>query len=802
MACLEEALDGADGSEVWKTQLLMLATKVAYVSSAQAGRLLAWLRYRSERADAAAMLLSACPDLHRAPWALATHARFGPDDMAELLQELSLAPLLPLRNRVVNGWDSCCSGHIRLDLSRQSHRLLAVMLVQIYLSSANIPTAGILDMHFVNVRPRTHVEYVGRGLGRERRQAPTYLLGKSPPDTARGSASTTSPGAGLNTMVPAGSGRVAGGSGMNASAGSGGASGAGGGGLYGTGSGAGTGFRRATFGSGTAAALPPPAVGASVVALESMRMAATFLSQSLALNAVVGKKNWWQPYHTAWEGLYLECLLRLGLPHNHPYLAGWRNAVAMWKGQYRAFSAKLHDAIRARHASYLPGTQRNSGEGESEGADGGRRGAGKKGVVRKDAKRGGKRGGGNTDGDDGLPDTPTSPTGKKPSAAAAVASAATVTTSASAGGRKAAGGAAKRGGKRGEPESAPGGGAVDGPTGRLLSVTEMRARQLAPAMIDLACGVSLSCFTVLHLLRLLPDLELRVKVLVAVWPAIWDRGNVVDLILDLDHPVALPPPPPPMHGSGVSKKSPAALARASVAAAAAGMQHGGVEGLLPLTESVTHKGLTERSGTSTGGLSAPHSPGPTTARGPGPHTAGYLPAGAGALAGRTLHLHLGAIDQLQAMASICRFADRCYRSTGLQVVTGLACDGVAQYVEEAANLPGGVWELILRRTVLCLDRPEYGTVSIQLGGITADAQRAVAALTIQAVWRGHRVRQQQYAEAVVAAGSSRWRRVVGCMRLLRRLAVMRTLAADLDISRAQGEMERGYLRMLYGPNAA
>lgn len=72
--------------QVWKTQLLALATKVAYVSAEQAGRLLGRLRYRSERADAAATLLSACPDLHRAPWALAQFAGFGPDDFAELLQ--------------------------------------------------------------------------------------------------------------------------------------------------------------------------------------------------------------------------------------------------------------------------------------------------------------------------------------------------------------------------------------------------------------------------------------------------------------------------------------------------------------------------------------------------------------------------------------------------------------------------------------------------------------------------------------------------------------------------------------------
>ncbi len=34
-------------------------------------------------------------------------------------QEMGLAPLLPLRTRVVNGWDNCCTGHVCLDLSKQ-----------------------------------------------------------------------------------------------------------------------------------------------------------------------------------------------------------------------------------------------------------------------------------------------------------------------------------------------------------------------------------------------------------------------------------------------------------------------------------------------------------------------------------------------------------------------------------------------------------------------------------------------------------------------------------------------------------
>lgn len=42
---------------------------------------------------------------------------------------------------------------------------------------------------------------------------------------------------------------------------------------------------------------------------------------------------------------------------------------------------------------------------------------------------------------------------------------------------------------------------------------------------------------------------------------------------------------------------------------------------------------------------------------------------------------------------------------------------------------------VLSRTVLCLDRPEYGTVSLQLGGMCVEAQQAVAAVTIQ-VGRG------------------------------------------------------------------
>ncbi len=39
--------------------------------------------------------------------------------------------------------------------------------MQIYLSSANIPTSGVLDMQFVNVRPRRHIDYPGMGLGKQ-----------------------------------------------------------------------------------------------------------------------------------------------------------------------------------------------------------------------------------------------------------------------------------------------------------------------------------------------------------------------------------------------------------------------------------------------------------------------------------------------------------------------------------------------------------------------------------------------------------------------------------------------------------
>jgi hypothetical protein len=66
-------------------------------------------------------------------------------------------------------------------------------------------------------------------------------------------------------------------------------------------------------------------------------------------------------------------------------------------------------------------------------------------------------------------------------------------------------------------------------------------RQMLCACLLMAACMGCPCVTqALHLLRLLPNLELRLQALVAMWPAIWDRGNVADLVLDLDHPVALP----------------------------------------------------------------------------------------------------------------------------------------------------------------------------------------------------------------------------------------------------------------------
>ena len=51
-------------------------------------------------------------------------------------------------------------------------------------------------------------------------------------------------------------------------------------------------FLRRPGGGGGGEPRPPVAVGAGVVAVEALRMAASFLSPSLALNAQIGKKNW------------------------------------------------------------------------------------------------------------------------------------------------------------------------------------------------------------------------------------------------------------------------------------------------------------------------------------------------------------------------------------------------------------------------------------------------------------------------------------------------------------------------------
>lgn len=45
------------------------------------------------------------------------------------------------------------------------------------------------------------------------------------------------------------------------------------------------------------------------------------------------------------------------------------------------------------------------------------------------------------------------------------------------------------------------------------------------------------------MLRLLPDFNARVDALIALWPAIHDRANVLAAILDLDHPAVLPGSP-------------------------------------------------------------------------------------------------------------------------------------------------------------------------------------------------------------------------------------------------------------------
>ena len=157
----------------------------------------------------------------------------------------------------------------------------------------------------------------------------------------------------------------------------------------------------------------------------------------------------------AWEGLYQEALLRLGLQHNAAGLAGWRHAGSMWKvgerqgesvcvcvcvyvcfgslshaychvchttscchvhvifwvaamhkcthththththaqaNGYRLFSHKLHDEVRARHDSYGGGGGAGGGGRGSHG--GGRRASTTAEGADEGAAAGGKRGAG------------------------------------------------------------------------------------------------------------------------------------------------------------------------------------------------------------------------------------------------------------------------------------------------------------------------------------------------------------------------------------------------------------------------
>lgn len=77
----------------------------------------------------------------------------------------------------------------------------------------------------------------------------------------------------------------------------------------------------------------------------------------------------------------------------------------------------------------------------------------------------------------------------------------------------------------------------------------------------------------IYLLRLLPDLDLRLAALAALWPAIWDRDAVVDVVMALDQPTPLPNPGvKPKAGTGLLPELPAkavAAGKAVVAAAEA-----------------------------------------------------------------------------------------------------------------------------------------------------------------------------------------------------------------------------------------
>lgn len=76
----------------------------------------------------------------------------------------------------------------------------------------------------------------------------------------------------------------------------------------------------------------------------------------------------------------------------------------------------------------------------------------------------------------------------------------------------------------------------------------------------------------LQLLRLFPDIHMRIDVLVLVYPALWDRAHLLTLVLDLDRPVVVPRPASATTAAaalGWAAAQPAALSAASAAGATA-----------------------------------------------------------------------------------------------------------------------------------------------------------------------------------------------------------------------------------------
>lgn len=83
-------------------------------------------------------------------------------------------------------------------------------------------------------------------------------------------------------------------------------------------------------------------------------------------------------------------------------------------------------------------------------------------------------------------------------------------------------------------------------------------------------------------MRLCPDIDSRCTMIVSLYPALWDKRHLVDVIRDLDHvfPVPDPAAPPPAEGNALLA---GLLAHGAAAAKGGGSGEGGQGEQVPST---------------------------------------------------------------------------------------------------------------------------------------------------------------------------------------------------------------------------